>query len=200
MTDTNSCEISINNVRVNFLNIFEKGKAFEGQDPKYSAEIYIEKKEQKEMIDRVIAGAKAAKVKKWGDQPPGELRKLIKNGDKEEDLPKDKEGKLKVKLGDEPYSKHIFFKVSTKNRPEIVDEYVEPIEDKNKIRNGDYCNLILQAYAYSKAGNSGVGLDLQCVQFVKTGESLSGRPRAINRFKKLEQEQELNDNIEDLPF
>jgi hypothetical protein len=72
--------------------------------------------------------------------------------------------------------------VSTKQKPGVVDEKVQPIVEEGEIYGGCYVRASLSVYAYDQSGNKGVSFGLRNIQKVGDGEAFGGRTRAEDDF------------------
>jgi hypothetical protein len=89
--------------------------------------------------------AKEAILEKWPTEKtrPKNLRTPFRDGDKEKD-------------GVEGYQNAIFITASSKMRPGVVDQDVQPVIDESVVYPGCYARATVVAYAYDQAGNRGV--------------------------------------------
>lgn len=118
------------------------------------------------------AAAEAAK-EKWGDKLPNGLRTPFRNqGDKAGEYAGYEDGA-------------IFLNVTSEQRPEVVDETVQPILEPSRIYSGCYGRVSLRAFAYDNSGNKGVSFGLQNVQKLRDGEPLGGRGPASADFQPM---------------
>ena len=157
--------------RVSFANVF-KPRAFEGQEPKYSLCMLFDKKTDLSALQKLAADAVAEKWPNPSDRPKG-LRNPFRDGDKE-------------KADVEGYEGKIFINASTKMKPGIVDQDVQPIISEEDFYSGCYARATLTAYAYDTAGNRGVAFGLQNLQKLRDGEAFSGRAKAEDEFSPVD--------------
>lgn len=158
--------------RVSFENV-HKPKAFkDGQEPKYSITMLFPKNYDLSELKRA---AKNALLEKFGaDQKrwPKNLRTPFRNGDEESDQP--------------DYAGMIFVRASSKEKPPVVDQSMNPIMPdevgKQKFYSGCYARASLVAFAYDTNGNRGVSFGLLAVQKTKDGERLGGRRNLAEEF------------------
>lgn len=153
--------------RVSFPAVFQPKAAAEGQEPKYSIVMLFPKTTD---LTPLKAAVRAAIVEKWGaDQAkwPKGLRLPFRDGSE-----KDYEG----------YENVTFCTASTKNRPGLVDQNVQPIINAEEFYGGCYARATIAAFAYDKAGNKGVSWGLRNVQKMRDGEPFSGRTKPENDF------------------
>jgi len=151
--------------RIAFVELFEK-KSFEGGAPKYSAVALFPKEKlkndpkYKKMYADLKAMVAAAVAEKWPDPKKrpddSDLKLPFRDGDK-----KDYDG----------YAGNIYFTMSSqKVKPKIVDQNMVPIVDADGLYAGCYCTALVNAYAFSKAGNQGVAMGVLVVQKYADGE------------------------------
>lgn len=117
----------------------------------------------KKLADEAIAA-------KWGKNIPKGIRSPFRNGDEKEY---------------EGYAGTVFCSASSKDKPGIVDDQVQPILNTNEFYPGCYARATLTAYAYDQLGNKGVSFGLQNIQKIRDGEPLNGRVAAQNDFKPM---------------
>ena len=77
-------------------------------------------------------------------------------------------------------------KANSKTAPQIVDKAVKPILDRDEVYSGCYGRVSLSFYAFNSNGNKGVACGLGNIQKIKDGDSLGGRPTAVDDFTTLE--------------
>lgn len=132
----------------------------------YSIQLLIPKdsktaKEIEEMTDAIIHD-------KWGTKVPGSLRLPLRDADKE--------GKK------EEHMKGMYFmNVRTEDAPGIVGPDGIGHPNPTECRSGDYFRVSIGGFAYDRPSN-GVSFGLNNVQWVKKGDTLSGRKRAEDDF------------------
>lgn len=176
-------------VRLTFVRLF-KPEAFEGNEPKYSALLIIDKSDKETL--RKIKGAIALATKNglaevWNGKEPRNLKNPLKKGDVEFDIDEHPE-----------YEDTYVLKVSSKYAPQIVDRYKEAVtEDDGVLKSGDYARVSMNFFPYSTAGNKGVSAVLNNVQYIKAGESLGGgRVSASDDFDEFETDDDFDDDDE----
>lgn len=175
--------------RISFPNLFEP-KGVNGSEPKYSVSCLIPETDTAtlEKINNAIEAAKEdGKTKKWGGKLPTNLKLPLHEGS--------------VDRPDDPaYEGMIYLNCSSKDAPQVVDRRKQPITDPLDVYPGCYCNVSMNAYAFSAGGNKGVTFGLGNVQFVKDGPQLAGRTTASSDFDCLDDDEDLLDtNDEELP-
>lgn len=161
-----STRIMLKNVRLSYAHVWEPQPAREAdREPKYATSIIIPKSDaaQIKKIEAAIeALLKAEGPAKFGGKVPprGSLKLPLRDGDTERD--------------DEAYQDAMFLNASSKTRPGIVDQNVEPILDRDEIYSGVYVNISIELYLFNANGNRGVACGLGNIQKVRDGEALGG--------------------------
>lgn len=156
--------------RVSFPHVFEPHSGFENQEPKYSLTMLFPKDSNLAPLKKL---AKEAAIKKWGDKIPSNLRNPFRDGTAE-----------KPEL--EGYEGMIFVAASSKMKPGIVDQSVNPILDQSDFYAGCWARATITAFAYDTMGNKGVAFGLQNIQKLKDDEAFSGRAKAEDEFDPVE--------------
>jgi hypothetical protein len=158
--------------RVSFPNVFEP-KGFEGGDAKYNLAMLFPKDAD---LSEMKALAQEALIARWPDDAKRKqvtshpsFKSPFRDGDLEKP---DLDG----------YPGHIFVTASSKMRPGIVDQNINPIMDQGDFYAGAYGRATLTAYAFEKAGNRGVAFGLQNLMKTRDGDSFSGRAKAEDDF------------------
>ena len=165
-------------VRLSYAHIWEPS-AIEGNEPKYSVSVIVSKndKETLRAIKEAVEEAKEAGKGKWNGKIPPVLKTPLRDGDVE-------------RPDDEAYAGCYFFNASSKNKPGIVDENVQPILDQSEVYSGCYVRVSVNFYAYNANGNKGVAAGLGNIQKIKDGDSLGGATRAEDDFEAVEHEED----------
>ena len=165
-------------VRLSYAHIWEPS-AIEGNEPKYSVSVIVSKndKETLRAIKEAVEEAKEAGKGKWNGKIPPVLKTPLRDGDVE-------------RPDDEAYAGCYFFNASSKNKPGIVDENVQPILDQSEVYSGCYARVSVNFYAYNANGNKGVAAGLGNIQKIKDGDSLGGATRAEDDFEAVEHEED----------
>lgn len=163
--------------RLSYPNLFTPHAVNDQAEPKYSATLLIPKNDTA-TIQRVQAAIQAAVddavqrgVFKQAIDPAATKYPPLRDGD----LPNDN-GEAR---GPE-FAGHWFIaaKASTKRKPFVVDQSLQPIMQEADIYAGCYVNIALQFFGYKNSGNQGVSARLVGVQFAKDGAPLGGEPLA----------------------
>ena len=125
--------------RLSFANIWEP-KSINGGEEKYSVSCIIPKADKATLakIQKAIEAAKEdAKGKKWGGKIPPNLKLPLRDGDID-------------RPDDENYADCMFLNATSKDAPQIVDRKVQPILDPMDCGSGDYANVSVNFYGFSR--------------------------------------------------
>lgn len=165
-------------VRLSYAHIWEPS-AIEGNEPKFSVSVIVSKndKETLKAIKEAVEEAKETGKGKWNGKIPAVLKTPLRDGDVE-------------RPDDEAYAGCYFFNASSKNKPGIVDENVQPILDQSEVYSGCYARVAVNFYAYNANGNKGIAAGLGNIQKLKDGDSLGGATRAEDDFEAVDHEED----------
>ena len=166
--------------RVSFAHVFrpQKNPANPAAEAKYSLACLFPhpskmtpayKKDYEAFVIKVKKAIEKAIADKWGTKRPTNLR-----------LPFRDQGE---KTFDGYEAGAVWFAASSKQKPGLVDGRNNDIIDEAEFYSGCYARCTIRVYAYSQAGNNGVGLGLQNIQKLRDGEPLSGRLKAQDEFE-----------------
>lgn len=156
-------------VRLNYANLFTPRAVEEGEEPRYSASILIEKSDIitinkiKEAIEKSKENGKIL----WNHTIPDNLKLPIKDGD--------------IEKADKHYLNNYFINTSAKYKPGIVDINLNEIINPKEIYSGCYVRCAISFYPYRQDGNYGIGCSIENIQKLADGEIL-GRSSAIDDF------------------
>lgn len=162
--------------RVSYENV-HKPKAFkEGQEAKYSVTMLFPKNADLKELKRAAQNALIEKFGADKSRWPKNLKSPFRDGDKESDQP--------------DYAGKIFVRASSKEKPGLVDQRLDPIASDERGReqfySGCYARATLVAFAYDTQGNRGVSFSLLAVQKTKDGDRLGGRRAAAEEFDAID--------------
>lgn len=169
--------ITIGEVRLSYLNLFQPRAQKTGQDPKYSATVLVPKSnlEAKAAIDAALAVAMEMGVNKcWNGVRPPQPAICVHDGDG----PRPSDGQP---FGDECKGCWVFV-ASSKQQPFVVDANVQPIIQQADVYSGMYGRVNVSFFPYNSSGKKGIGCGLNGVQKLRDGEPLSGRISAEEAF------------------
>lgn len=163
------------NTRLSYFHGWEPA-SINGGEPKYRVSVLIPKtdKETVDAINNAIDAAIEEGITKFGGKKPNRaaIKLPLRDGDIERD--------------DDAYKGHYFINANSKTAPQIVDKAVKPILDRDEVYSGCYGRVSLSFYAFNSNGNKGVACGLGNIQKIKDGDSLGGRPTAVDDFTTLE--------------
>lgn len=167
-------KVTTGKVRLSYSHIFEPHAMNDGQEAKYSVSVIIPKtdKETLKAIKEATDQAKKDGASKWGNKIPANLKTPLRDGDEE-------------RPDDEAYAGCYFLNASSKNKPGVVDQNVQPVLDTTEVYSGCYARLTLNFYAYNASGNKGVAAGLGNIQKLEDGEPLGGFTRAEDDFDSI---------------
>ena len=167
--------------RVSFPSVHQ-AKSINNSDPKYSLQmiwpkIFVgddeEAVENRKLMGLLKQAVLDCAIEKWGPDKAKwpKIRTPFRDG-----AEKDLEG----------YGKDVIFAGATsKNRPGVVDQDVNPIVEPGAFYGGCYAQATINPYAYDKAGNVGIAFGLQNVQMVRDGAKFSGKSDPKDDFASL---------------
>lgn len=165
-------------VRLSYAHLFEP-YGMDGQEPKFSTAILIPKSDTETLkaIREAVELAKKNGASKWNGKVPANLKTPLRDGDEE-------------RPDDEVYAGCYFLNASSKNRPGVVDQNVQPVMDANEVYSGCYARVSINFYAFNASGNKGIAAGLGNVQKLEDGEPLGGFTRAEDDFDSVETAEE----------
>ena len=165
-------------VRLSYAHLFEP-YGMDGQEAKYSVSVIIPKTDTETLkaIKEATELAKKNGVSKWNGKVPANLKTPLRDGDTE-------------RPDDEAYAGCYFLNASSKNRPGVVDQNVQPVMDANEVYSGCYARVSINFYAFNASGNKGIAAGLGNVQKLEDGEPLGGFTRAEDDFDSVETAEE----------
>ena len=171
-------ELTLTNVRLNYLHVFEPKLNTISKKEEYSATILLPKSDT-ENVKRLNAALKAEKRAKWDDDIPEGLEIWIKDGDTD-NKKRERKGKKPVKCNAGMY----VLQPTSQEQIAVVDRGLNRIITPGKIKNGDYFNISINVYAYDNKFGEGITFYLNTIQFFKAGESLGNAVSPEDVFKR----------------
>lgn len=177
-TTASATKVVTGTVRLSYVHLFEPYAQDSDQDEKYSCVILIPKSDKvtlKKIQAAIDAAAEQGKHSKFDGKIPANLVTTLHDGDEEGDLEKNPE-----------YEGHMFMSISSKTKPGIVDQNVNPILDSTEVYSGAFARVSINAFPYNYKGKKGVSFGLNHVQKVKDGDYLGGRSRAEDDFESID--------------
>lgn len=166
--------------RLSYVHVFDAYSQKEDDEKKFSVMLLIPKTD-KATIKKLRKAEKVAlengRTTKFKGKLPANPGSIIHDCDEEDDLEEYPEREGHYRMG-----------VSSKERPGLVDQNVQPILDSTEIYSGCYARASLNAYPYNTNGNKGVSFGLNHLQKLADGEPLGGRSRAEDDFDEVDEE------------
>lgn len=189
---SNARNVVTGKVRLSFPHLFEPYAHNQGDEPKYSVMMLIDKKDKatvaaiKKAIDAVYEADADSSSPRLKGVKRDKVRLPLRDGDAEL-----AEGE---KTGSE-YEGHYFMTVRTNRKPDVRRRDMTQIDDENEVYPGCYARVSLGAYAYNVSGNKGITFGLRNVQFWGDGERLDGGVNAVDEFSVLDDD--LDEGLDD---
>ena len=149
--------------RLSYANVWEP-QSINGSEPKYSVSVIIPKTDQVtiQKIKQAVELAKQEAISKFGGKIPANLKLPLRDGDID-------------RPDDEAYANSYFINCNSKQKPQVVDQQVQPILDQAEVYSGCYGRVSVTFYGFNSNGNRGVAAGLGNIQKLKDGEPLGGR-------------------------
>lgn len=174
MAQEQSTKVVTGKVRFCYVNAFEARAMNEGEEPRYSVCILIDKSD-KATLDKINAAIEAAKVVgkaklagKTG-KVPANVKTTLRDGDID-------------RPDDDAFAGKMFVNANSSRRPQVVDANLNPIIDPEEFYSGCYGRVSMTFYAYDFNGNKGIACGLNNLQKLEDGEKLSGGSTAEEDF------------------
>lgn len=195
MNENVTTKVKIGEVRFSYVHIFTPEAVAEGNEKKYSVSLIIPKSNKKLIaeIKAAIEAAVQAGLAKFGGKRPVNLRNPLRDGDLE-------------RADDEAYAGAYFINVSSKTKPGIVkrmkvngENRLVEVTNEEDIYSGCYGFASVNFFAYSNAGNKGIGAGLNNILKTRDGEYLGGRTSAESDFGNGAVDLDAYEDFEDLP-
>lgn len=160
--------------RLSYANVWEP-QSINGSEPKYSVSVIIPKSDKAtiQKIQQAVEQAKQEAISKFGGKIPANLKLPLRDGDID-------------RPDDEDYANSYFINCNSKQKPQVVDQQVQPILDQAEVYSGCYGRVSVTFYGFNSNGNRGVAAGLGNIQKLKDGEPLGGRVRAEDEFDTLD--------------
>lgn len=173
-------KVKTGKVRFGYVNVFEARKGLDEKEAKYSVMVIIDK-DDKETLAAFKSAFEAAKIvgkekcEKWFGKIPSAIRQPLRDGDAEKPDSPELAGKYFVNA-----------KANLTSKPQVVRKGVngglEAITDPAEFKSGDYGKASLNLFAYGVNGNNGIGVGLNGIFFLESGEALAGSSSAFSDF------------------
>jgi len=160
--------------RLSYANVWEP-QSINGSEPKYSVSVIIPKSDKAtiQKIQQAVEQAKQEAISKFGGKIPANLKLPLRDGDID-------------RPDDEAYANSYFINCNSKQKPQVVDQQVQPILDQAEVYSGCYGRVSVTFYGFNSNGNRGVAAGLGNIQKLKDGEPLGGRVRAEDELDTLD--------------
>ena len=170
-------KVLITNARLSYPRLFVPYTFDDKQNPKYSASLVISKDDTDtiDLIKQAIENAFEKGKPKFSGKKKSALNYPLRDGDTD-------------RPDDEVYKNAYFLNANSKNRPDVVDKYLDPKTKKpvvlteEEVYPGCYVNATINFYPYAVRGNAGIAAGLGNVQKVKDGKRLGGATSAGQDF------------------
>lgn len=163
--------------RWSYVNVWQPRTVSDDGTQKFSISLIIAKSDQKTIDDcqaAIVAAYEAGENKLKGTAkvvPPLESVKTpLRDGDID-------------RPHDPVYADSYFINANSTTAPEIVDQHLQPIIDREEVYSGCYGRASITFYAYNFRGTRGIACGLNNLQKTGDGEPLGGgKPRAEEDF------------------
>lgn len=172
-----STKVKTEKVRFGHVHVFEPRKNSDEVEPKYSAQIIIDK-DDKKTLNRIKEAIEAAKElgkdKCWRGKIPSGLKLPLRSGDTDKPESPELEGKYFLNA-----------RANLKYKPQVVKiegGRIEYLTDPQDFQSGDYGKAVISFFPYSFSGSNGIGVGLNNILFTEKGESLIGATSAVQDF------------------
>ena len=172
-TQSNPTKVITGKVRFCYANVFEPNAMNEGDTPKYSICILINKDDEATLakVNKAIEAAKQAGKAKIADKNgriPASIKTPLRDGD--------------VERADDPAFENCYFlNANSSNKPGIVDSELNPIMSRDDFYSGCYGRASITFYAYN-VQSKGIACGLNNLQKLEDGEMLAGGSSAEDDF------------------
>ena len=162
-------------LRCGYVRVHEAKENNLNGEMEYSMQIIIPKNSAThKQLNQVIGELMTTK---WGNNPPPNLRLPLRDADAE--------AAAKKKQPESHMANSFFMNVRSKERPQIVGPDGFPMGNPEECRSGDYYHISLGGFTYLKP-NPGISFGLNNCQWVRKGDTLTGRKRAEDEFGAVE--------------
>lgn len=169
MPNNNPAHIVLKNVRLSYTHLDKPYTGPTGaQEPKYTTTILVPKSDpkNKQMIGTAIAAATQRALEKYGRGFPTQPKVSVHDGDGVR--PSDNQP-----FGDECKGMWVFT-ASSKQQPDIRDEYGNKLLDMSQIYSGVWAHVGVTFFGYNAPQNKGIGVGIETVMKARDDEPLGG--------------------------
>lgn len=174
----NPYKVVTGKARLSYVQVFQLN-----DDGKYSLAVLIPKTDTatvakiNAVIEKLKLDPKAQQT--WGGKFLANYKSPLRDGDTERDTDASPE-----------YKGHWFLNASTKSKPDVVDQNVQPILSQDELYSGCYGRVSINFYAFNQEGGKGIAAGLNNVQKMADGERLGGRSSADEDFGPVTEEED----------
>lgn len=174
----NPYKVVTGKARLSYVQVFNVN-----DDGKYSLAVLIPKTDTATVakinaaIEKLKQDPKAQQT--WGGKFLANYKTPLRDGDTERDTDASPE-----------YKGHWFLNASTKSKPQVVDQNVEPILSQDELYSGCYGRVSINFYAFNQDGGKGIAAGLNNVQKMADGDRLGGRSDAADDFGPVTEDEE----------
>jgi hypothetical protein len=167
-------ELVIKNARLSFPSLFKPSAFDAGAQPKYSATLILDKKEDAAAIATLRQLVSALATEQW-NKLPKKVFYSLQDGDT---------------LDRAEYEGKYIIKATNRKRVPIIDKDLTAlVEEDERPYAGCYVNAKIRFYAWSNGASfSGVLCSLEAVQFAKDGDSFGSGGNALDGFDAIQSE------------
>lgn len=177
--------------RLSYAYLVEPRKANDGQEPKYTTVVIIDKNDKKS-LGSLKAAIEAVKASDKGKQAlanaagviPGNIKTTLHDGDDS---------------GRPECAGSYYINVSSRNKPLLLGRDRRPMNDDDaraELYSGCYAQVIVNLAPYNTSGNKGITAYMQAVMKWHDGERLGGATVNVDDFEILDDD---SDDIEVIP-
>jgi len=168
----NQIQVMTPEFRVSFPAVFQARAVQAGDALKYSITMLFEKGADLTVLKQAVLAVINEKFGPDRAKWPPKLRLPFRKGEE-----KDYEG----------YGPGVVFcSATSKMRPGLVDQKVQPIIEPSEFYGGCYAKATINAFYYDTRGNKGVSFGLRNVQKTRDGEPFSGRNKPEDDFDSID--------------
>lgn len=195
MTENVPTKLTVGEVRLSYVHIFQPEAVAEGGEKKYSVSVIIPKSNKK-LVDQIKLCIEAAIVagvgSRFGGKRPTSLKTPLRDGDLE-------------RPDDDAYADSWFINATSRTKPGVVkamtvggERKLVEVTDEDDVYSGCYGYVSINFFAFNNAGNRGIAAGLNNVLKTRDGAYLGGRSSAQSDFADLDLDSIAVDTEEDV--
>ena len=115
--------------RLSYANVWEP-QSINGSEPKYSVSVIVAKSDKAtiQKIQQAVEQAKQEAISKFGGKIPANLKLPLRDGDID-------------RPDDEAYANSYFINCNSKQKPQVVDQQVQPILDQAEVYSWEHSKI-----------------------------------------------------------